>query len=64
MALCSGIQWGIIIPSFPLFLDGMGASIALIGVIAASRTLPQIILRLPFAVISDRLRSGKIFYDF
>ena len=62
MALCSGIQWGIIMPSFPLFLDGMGASIALIGVIAASRTLPQMILRLPFAVISDRLQSGKKYF--
>lgn len=59
MALCSGIQWGLIMPSFPLFLESLGASIALIGVVAASRTLPQFFLRIPFAAISDRLRGGK-----
>lgn len=59
MALCNGLSWGLIMPSFSLFLESLGASLALIGVIAASRTLPQFFLRLPFAAISDRLQKGK-----
>jgi len=59
MALCNGLSWGLIMPSFSLFLESLGASLALIGVIAASRTLPQFFLRIPFAAISDRLQRGR-----
>lgn len=59
MALCNGVSWGLVIPSFPLFLDSLEASIAMIGAIAASRTFPQFLLRVPFAAISDRLRGGR-----
>lgn len=49
------------VPTIPTYAESLGASYEMIGIIAGSYGLAQLIFRAPFGIISDKLKNRKLF---
>ncbi len=46
-------------PILPVYIEASGASLAIVGLVVASYAIPQMLLRIPIGLLSDRLRRRK-----
>ncbi len=51
---------GILSPTFPLFAENLGASLALLGIITTVGGLTQLVFGLPIGVLSDRVGRPRV----
>ncbi len=51
---------GILSPTFSIFAEGLGVSLALLGIITTVGGLTQLIIALPFGVLSDRVGRPRV----
>ncbi len=51
---------GVLSPTFSIFAESLGVSLALLGIIATAGGLTQLVIALPFGVLSDRIGRPRV----
>ena len=54
------ITAGVVSPTFSLFAQGLGASLALLGVLSTVGGVTQMLISLPFGMLSDRIGRSRV----